>query len=38
MFDLLYITLTAAFFGAMLWYTRGCAALGRSAGESGDER
>lgn len=38
MFDVLYVTMTAAFFGAMLWYTRGCASLGRGDGESKGER
>jgi hypothetical protein len=38
MFDLLYVSLTAVFFAAMLWYIRGCASLGRGTGESKDER
>ena len=38
MFDLLYVTMTAAFFAAMLWYTRACASLGRGTGEVKDER
>jgi hypothetical protein len=38
MLDLAYLAITAAFFAAMLGYTRACASLGRGAGESKDER
>jgi len=38
MFDLLYVTMTVAFFAAMLWYIRACASLGRSGGDVKDQR
>lgn len=36
--DLAYVAMTAAFFAAMIAYTRACASLGRGSGESKDER
>jgi hypothetical protein len=38
MFDLLYVTLSVAFFGAMLLYIRGCESLGSGNGEPKDGR
>lgn len=38
MLDVVYVTMTAAFFAAMLLYTQGCASLGRWNEESKGER
>lgn len=38
MLDLAYVAIAAAFFAAMIGYTRACASLGRGSGESKDER
>lgn len=38
MLDVLYVTMTVAFFAAMLWYTRACASLGSGGGEVKGER
>lgn len=36
MWDLIYLAITVGFFALMLWYVRGCEALGRR--ETGEER
>ena len=38
MLDLVYVLLTIAFFGLMLWYIHGCALLGHSSVERDEER